>query len=184
VAQLRELEALSVKGLIDLFYADESHFSSQGYVPYGWQFKDERVSIPVEKGYKINAFAMISRENKCESAVTTANIDSDFVIEFLDRKSLTLTKPTTIVLDNASVHKSKKMQERIAVWQTRGLYIVFLPTYSPELNIAETLWRRLKASYLHPKDYATKDDLFYAVNRCLANIGHEININFSPFSLI
>lgn len=182
--QLSELETLSVNGLIDLFYADESHFSSQGYVPYGWQFKDERVSILVNKGYKINAFAMISRQNKCESVVTTANIDSDFIIEFLDRKSLTLLKPTTVVLDNASVHKSKKMQEMMTIWQKRNLHIVFLPTYSPELNIAETLWRRLKASYIHPEDYLTKDDLFYAVNRCLVNIGLDININYSPFSLI
>jgi transposase len=177
------LEALSVKGLIDLYYGDESHFSSQGYVPYGWQFKDERVSIPVEKGYKINAFAMISRQNACDWAVTTANIDTDFIIEFLDRKSFTRTRETVLVLDNASVHKSKKFKERMGVWRQRGLQIVFLPTYSPELNIAETLWRRLKASYLYPKDYMTKDDLFYAVNRCLANVGHEITIKYSPFSL-
>lgn len=174
---------MSVNGLIDLFYGDESHFSSQGYVPYGWQFKGERVSILVEKGYKINAFAMICRNNKCEATVTTSSIDSDFIIEFLDRKSLSLKKETVLVLDNARVHSSKKMQERMAVWQTRGLFIMFLPVYSPELNIAETLWRRLKATYLHPEDYATKDGLFYAVNRCLANIGLEINIAFAPFSL-
>jgi hypothetical protein len=39
-ADLRELESLSEQGLIDLFYGDESHVSSEGYVPYGWQFPD------------------------------------------------------------------------------------------------------------------------------------------------
>lgn len=166
-----------------MYYGDESHFSSQGYVPYGWQFKDERVNILVERSYKINAFAMISRHNQCEWAVTTANIDSNSLIEFLDRKSLSLKKETTLVLDNARVHQSKKMQERIDVWGQRGLHIFFLPTYSPHLNIAETLWRRLKGAYLQPQNYSTKDNLFYEVNRCLANIGREIVINFSPFSL-
>ena len=88
-----------------------------------------------------------------------------------------------LVLDNASVHTSKKFKERLAVWERRGLEIMYLPPYSPELNIAETLWRRLKMSYIQPKDYLTKDNLFYAVNRCLANIGHEIVIKYSTFSL-
>ena len=39
------LEGLSRRGLIDLYFDDERHFCSQGYVPRGWQFADEQVSI-------------------------------------------------------------------------------------------------------------------------------------------
>jgi hypothetical protein len=33
--KLQELEKLSNQGLIDLFFGDESHVCTQGYVPYG-----------------------------------------------------------------------------------------------------------------------------------------------------
>jgi hypothetical protein len=47
------------------------------------------------------------------------------------------------------------------------------------LNIAETLWRKLKKEWLDPQDYLTKDDLAYALNQCLANMGKEQMIKFS-----
>ncbi|GHV14665.1 hypothetical protein FACS1894169_04030 [Bacteroidia bacterium] len=36
VEQLKELETMSEHGQIELFYGDESHVCSEGYVPYGW----------------------------------------------------------------------------------------------------------------------------------------------------
>jgi transposase len=179
---LTELEKLSQQGLIDLFYGDETHVSSEGYVPYGWQFPDEKVSILVEKGYKINIFGLINRENTCFWASTEESINSLFVMEQLEDLSLKIKKETFIVLDNASVHKSKLLLERIPFWQKRGLFLFYLPTYSPELNIAETVWRHLKGGWLKPEDYFDKDNLFYAVNRCMANIGSNCKINFSPFN--
>ena len=76
------------------------------------------------------------------------------------------------------------MNERLEYWQQRGLYVFFLPPYSPHLNLAETLWRKLKKEWLVPEDYLEKDTLFYATNRCLANVGKKLTINFSPFNLI
>ncbi len=60
VACLRELKVLSSKGTIELFYADESGVCTKGYVPYGWQFKEERVSITSFKDTKrLNCFALL-----------------------------------------------------------------------------------------------------------------------------
>jgi transposase len=178
---LQELEALYKKGFIDLFYGDESHVSSEGYVPYGWQFADEEVAIYTEKSYKINIFGLISRNNQCHWAISEQNINSEFIIENLEDLSFKIKKQTFVVLDNASVHQSKAFQQRLKFWQTRGLHIFFLPPYSPELNIAETMWRILKGKWIRPQDYVEKDTLFYAVNRCMANIGKEIKINFCDY---
>jgi transposase len=68
-------------------------------------------------------------------------------------------------------------------WQQRGLYLFFLPPYSTELNLAETLWRKLKKEWLRPEDYQEPDMLFYATNRCLASVGKDLSIKFSPFNL-
>jgi transposase len=182
-AYLAELEKLSEQKVIDLYYADESSVSSEGYVPYGWQFKGENISVPSSKGYKINLFGLITRDNKWQWASTEKNIDSKFIIEQIDRFSLTLVKQTFLVLDNARIHVCQSVRERMRIWQSRGLFFFFLPPYCPHLNLAETVWRKMKTQCLRPEDYRQKDSLFYAVNRCMANIGKEIKIHFSPFNI-
>lgn len=183
LARLAVLEGLAQQGKLDLFYGDESQVSSEGYVPYGWQFPGERVCILVEKGYKINCFGLISRQNQAHWATTPENINAQFVMQELEKLSLTLPKETVVVLDCARIHTGKLIQQRLACWQQRGLFIFFLPPYSPHLNLAETLWRKLKGEWLVPEDYLEKETLFYAVNRCLANVGHKLSINFSSFNL-
>ena len=183
VEKLAELEQLSLCGTIDLYYGDESHVCSEGYVPYGWQFPDEEVCILSEKAYKVNCLGFISRQNQCRWLMTTENIDTGFVLECLEQFSFEINKTTCVVLDNARIHKAKAIKERIPYWQKRGLYIFFLPPYCPHLNIAETLWRKLKKEWLNPEDYLSKDELFYAINRCLANVGGNLKINFSHFNL-
>ena len=88
------LEKLSKNGLIDLFYGDETHICSEGYVPYGWQFPDAKVAILVEKGHKLNCFGLISRTNEFHWATTEQNIDSCFVKEFLNNLSFNIKKET------------------------------------------------------------------------------------------
>jgi transposase len=179
---LTELERLSEQGWIKLFYADESHVCSQGYVPYGWQFPGEEVFISSQKGYRLNVFGMISRGNECLWSATTDSIKAELVLEKLDMLSLSINQPTYIVLDKASVHRSKIIEQRIKLWQSRGLYLFFLPPYSPHLNIAETMWRHLKGGWLRAEDYQDNESLAYALNRCMANIGVNLKINFKPFN--
>ncbi len=168
--------------MITLLYGDETQVSSEGYVPYGWQFPDEKVAILSEKGHKINCFGLISRENEFHCTTSQENITSACIFEFLDDLSFKIRRETVVVLDNASVHKSKLIQQSLASWNQRGLFIFYLPTYSPKLNIAETVWRKLKGEWLRPEDYLDRDSLFYATNRCLANIGGILTIKFSDFN--
>jgi len=180
--KLNELEQLSRENQIDLYYGDETHVCSEGYVPYGWQFPDENVCVLSEKAYKINCFGFINRQSQCKWQTTEGNIDTQFILEFLENFSFEITKKTFVILDNARIHKAKAIRERFPFWQKRGLYIFFLPPYSPHLNIAETLWRKLKKEWLNPEDYLYKDALFYAVNRSMAALGRNLNINFSHFN--
>ena len=90
-----------------------------------------------------------------------------------------IDKVTVVVFDNAAVHKARKVRERFDVWQKRGLFVFFLPPYSPQLNIIERFWKELKEGWLKPEDYSTADNLFYAVNQILAGIGTEFKMNFA-----
>lgn len=52
--KLQELEYLSNQDLIDLYFGDESHVCTQGYVPYGWQYPGENVFVPSMKSARLN----------------------------------------------------------------------------------------------------------------------------------
>jgi transposase len=168
--------------LIDLFYADESRVCMEPCVPYGWQFKDEDVFMPSAKGKSLNCFGVLSRDNRLHFRTTTAKVTSDFVLDQLEQLAFSLSKLTVIVLDNASIHTAKKIQARRKVWETRGLFLFYLPPYSPHLNLIEILWRKLKYEWLQPDDYASEQHLFYATSQALAAVGHDLTINFSAFS--
>lgn len=180
---LGELERLAKLGLLDLCYGDESRVSLDPCVPYGWQFKGEDAFMPAAKGTGLNCFALLTRANDLIFETTRQPITSRFIVEQLEGLSFAVKKTTVVVLDNARVHKSKQVQERRPFWQERGLFIFYLPPYSPHLNIAETLWRKLKYEWLQPSDYATADGLFYRVRQAMAAVGSMLKIRFSEFSL-
>lgn len=180
---LGELEKLSRAGLIDLYYGDESRVSIDPCVPYGWQFPGEEVFMAAAKGGGLNCFALLSRANALLFETTRRRITSQFIIEQLERLSFSAKKMTVVVLDNARVHTSRQVRERRPFWRRRGLFVFYLPPYWPHLNIAETLWRKVKYEWLQPSDYATTDGLFYQVRQALAAVGTSLKIRFSEFSL-
>ena len=176
---MQELEGLDRNGKIDLYYADESHVCTDGYVPYGWQFKDENIYIPSGKTARLNIFGMITRRNQYKGFTTQESINADKLLDYLDKFSFEVKKKTVVVLDNASVHRNKKIKEIRKIWEDRGLFLFYLPPYSPELNPAEILWRILKGKWIRPADYSTQDALFYCTNRALASVGSNLFINYS-----
>ena len=89
-----------------------------------------------------------------------------------------LVKPRVLVLDNARIHRSRLMQEKLAQWEAKNLYVFFLPTYSPHLNLIETLWRQMKYFWLKAEDYVSFEKLTEAVKKILKEIGTEYKIKF------
>lgn len=176
------MEQQSELGHIDLFYGDETGVSEVAYVPYGWQQKGEKLSIPAHQGKQFNCLGILSRGNKFFSKTSTKTIKAAFLVDFFEEFSFKIQKHTVVVLDNARIHTAQKVKERLEYWQKRGLYIFYLPPYSPHLNIIERLWKELKARWLKPEDYLSFDDLQYATINCLNQIGKTCTIQFSKYS--
>ncbi len=86
-----------------------------------------------------------------------ASINAQFMQEFFDDFPFRIRKKTFVVLDTAPIHKAKMIKEMIPFWQI------------------------LKGNWLVPEDYLEKDTLFYALNRCMENVGKELEIKFKPF---
>lgn len=180
---LGELESLSENESIDLYYSDESRVSIEPCIPYGWQFADEEVFMPSSKGGGLNCFALLKRNNQCLVKTSEQTLTSQFIFEQFEELSTRLEKLTVVVLDNAPIHTSRIIKERKNVWQQRGLYLFYLPRYSPHLNIVEVLWRKLKYEWLTPTDYQSKDNLFYQIQSALKAVGSQLLIRFSKFRL-
>jgi transposase len=178
---LGELETLAEKQSIDLYYSDESRVAVEPCIPYGWQFPDEEVFMPTTKGSGLNCFALLSRTNQCLVKTSEQTFSAHFILEQFETLSFNLRKSTVVVLDNARIHTSQIIKERIKIWQSRGLYLFYLPRYSPHLNIVETLWRKLKYQWLTPIDYQSKEYLYYQINLALKAVGNSLFIQFSKF---
>ena len=70
---------------------------------------------------------------------------------------------TVVVLDNARFHKAQNIKAKEPQWRVKGLFLRYLPPYSPQLNPIEALWRVLKGFLLPRRLYASLKDLKEAV---------------------
>ena len=82
-------------------------------------------------------------------------------------------------MDNAPIHKSKIFMKNIEKWRTENdVFLFFLPTYSPELNLIEILWRKIKYEWLEFNAYLSFDRLKMNLKTILDNVGNKFNIQF------
>jgi transposase len=176
---LQKLKELEKSGFMDVFYGDQSSFSMNPNVPYGWQEKGNYIKIVPSKETPINIFGLLSQQGVLDAYECKGSMTSLAMIAFLDDFFKTRTQRTAVILDNAPIHKSYEFLEAIKRWEKEDAYIFFLPTYSPHLNIIETLWRKIKHEWLKPQDYLNCDTLRKAVMDIICQYGIKYNINFT-----
>lgn len=177
---LRRLQQFCAEGRLNLYYADESTFSMNPCLPYGWQAKGETVGIVQHGNRKINIFGIFGSDNFCFTKSSDRNINADFIISAIDdfAQNLTSNKPTVLVLDNATTHHSLLFRAKSAGWQEKGLFVFYLPKYSPHLNLAEIFWRKAKYEWLKPTDYLSFDRFKQKIAEIFSKIGSKYRINF------
>ncbi|MEM3164007.1 MAG: transposase, partial [Halobacteria archaeon] len=70
-----------------------------------------------------------------------------------------------LVLDNYAIHRSRRVREFAEGEEGRRVALVFLPTYSPNLNITEPFWKFVKAGAASNRFHGSVERLREAVNR-------------------
>ena len=181
-AALEEIKGLlnqADKGELDFYYFDESGFTLEPCIPYAWQPIGKQIEIPSSKSKRLNVLGFIDRKCNFESYVFEGSVTSEVVIACFDAFAKKLTQKTIVLIDNATMHTSKKFKENIDKWEAEGLFIHNIPTYSPELNKIEILWRKIKYEWLDFSAYESFSALKKALDNILANIGQDYHINFS-----
>jgi hypothetical protein len=164
-AQLEDLKQLDDEGKIDLYYLDETGFFLIPCVPYGWQDIGEYLRIPSRRSQRINVLGIMNRNNHLETYVSSQSITSDVVIACIDAFFPTVDKPTVIVTDQASIHTSDAILDKLEEWEQRHITIFELPSYSPELNLIEILWRFIKYEWIEIEAYKSWETFVASVEK-------------------
>jgi transposase len=147
-AEIKELIKQHEENEIDLCYFDESGFTLEPCVPYAWQPTGETIEIPSSKSQRLNVLGFVNRDCKFDSFVFEGSINASVVVACIDAFSHQIKIPTTLIIDNASTHTSNEFNESLERWKERELTIYRIPPYSPELNIIEIVWRKIKYEWL------------------------------------
>jgi transposase len=177
-AQLSELKRLESEGKINLYYLDETGFCLIPSVPYAWQNKGEYLTIPSNRSPRLNVLGIMSRKNHLEAYVSFQSINSDVVVACIDTFFPEVEKPTFIVADQASIHTSNAVLDKIEEWKERGITIFELPSYSPELNLIEILWRFIKYEWIEIDAYSSWQTFVASIEKILREFGKNYVINF------
>lgn len=164
---------------IDLCYFDESGFTLEPCVPYAWQWAGKTIEIPSSKSKQLNVLGFVNRDCKFNSFVFEGMINSSVVVACIDAFSHQIETSTTLVIDNASTHTSNEFNDNLDVWEERGLTIYRIPPYSPELNIIEIVWRKIKYEWLPFSAYESYNSLKEELFHVLSNIGITYKVEFS-----
>jgi transposase len=178
-AQLTQFQKWESEGKINLYYLDETGFCLIPCVPYAWQDIGEYVRINSRRSRRLNVLGIMNRKNHLETYVSVQSINSDVVIACIDAFFPVVDKPTVIVVDRASIHTSNSIFEKIEEWKERGITIFELPSYSPELNLIEILWRFIKYEWIGIDAYADWQTFVATVEKILREFGENYVINFA-----
>ncbi len=188
--QLEPLLEEAKQGKKAVYFVDAAHFIHRAYLGFIWCF--ERLFMASPSGRK--RFNVLGAINALTYEIITITnetyINSVSVCELLDKLAdLSLSIPVVLVLDNARYQKCHLVREYA---QKLGIELLYLPSYSPDLNLIERLWKLVRNECLYSKYYENFDSFKKAISDCLntAHIGKKQKIaklltwNFQSFKNI
>lgn len=156
-----------------LLFMDAAHFILQPFICALWCMA--RLFIKAAAGRnRINVLGAVNAITK--EVVTLSNttyINAETIIIFLKQlKKHYGELPLKIVLDNARYQHCKLVEQAA---KELNITLLFLPSYSPNLNIIERLWKFTKKTILYAKYYETPYKFHMAINGFFQTVNQKYN---------
>jgi len=173
VKEYEKLKECAEQGELHLMFFDPTHQVHNTVNGTCWQTRGKKgtVRLPSNTGRKrisvvgaINALTGV-----CTTMMTENNCDKEMIIASFHevRKIYSDDKEIVLILDNASYNHAYKTRDSAALL---GIRLVFLPTYSPNLNLIERLWKFLKKIVIKNQYYKTFAEFKNAITSFFENI--------------
>lgn len=157
------------EGKKEVFFVDAAHFVWQGFVGFLWCFAKIWVRSPSGR-QRFNVLGALNAVTKETLTITnTTYINAWSVIELLFklRQRYLLTGiPITIILDNAGYQACSLVRDMAKMM---SIELIFLPSYSPNLNLIERLWKFVKKTSLYSQEFSSFETFCVEITRCIEN---------------
>jgi hypothetical protein len=154
----------------DVYFVDAAHFVRGSYLCCIWCWV--RMMIRGASGRQrynvLGAWNATTRQliRVCNTTYVTA----DTMVELLVKIAAAKVRAATLILDNARYQHCVKVKEAA---RELGIDLLFLPSYSPNLNLIERLWKFTKKKVLRGKTYKDFAAFQAAIDDCLDKTATE-----------
>lgn len=148
-----------------VFFVDAAHFVMGSFL--GWLWCTVRMCVRAASGrQRYNVLGALNAVTHELVRVTNDGyVNSTTVCELLRKiAALKLPTPVTLVMDNARYQRCRLVQD---LAKELNLELLFLPSYSPNLNLIERLWKFVKKTTLNSRRHASFAEFQTAIDDCL-----------------
>ena len=147
-------------GEIELLFCDAAHFTLSAFLCMVWT----RAKTFLRTSHGRNRINVLGAVNAVSKEVTTlmntTRVTAETIMEFLVLLKNKYGRPIYLVLDNAKYQRCKAVEEKA---RELGVTMMFLPPYSPNLNLIERLWKFTKKQILYAEYYDSPDKFHDAI---------------------
>ena len=154
-----------------VFFVDAAHFVMGAFLCCIWC----RVRLFIRGGSGRKRYSVLGAwhavTHELVSITTNATVNAETMCDLLRKiAALGLQGPITLVLDNARYQHCALVMD---LAKSLNIHLQFLPSYSPNLNLIERLWKFIKKEVLYGCHYGTFPEFCAAIDGCLAEIPTE-----------
>lgn len=155
---------------VEVLFMDAVHPQHNTMAAYGWIKRGEERKIPTSSGRdRLNLHGAMNAETFELTVIESETVNEDSTIQLFEmlENKYALAATIFVILDNAKYHYSGKVKEFLA---TSRIKLIFLPSYSPNLNLIERLWKFFKKKVLYNTYYEKLGDFRKACINFFRNI--------------
>jgi putative transposase len=157
-----------------ILFQDESMIRDYQALAHTWFPKGQQKVIPTYgKHHGVKLIGTLDYETGEVFVTEEEHYDAKVFLSFLEKiVDKYQGEKIVMILDNARIHHAKLIQPFLEVHKDQ-LQLVFLPPYSPELNLIEGLWGWLKKSIIYNVFYKSVEEIRTAVQTFITQINIE-----------
>jgi transposase len=138
---------------IEVLFIDAVHPEHNGMAAYGWIKRGQKRELKTNSGReRLNLHGALNAETYQVTVIESKTVNYESTLDLFQilEQTYPLAKKILLIADNAKYHFSKEVMVYL---QTSRIQLVPLPSYSPNLNLIERLWKFFKKKVLYNQYY-------------------------------